>query len=273
MNFLNLTKLNNNYGFYSPGFGANPNSSALKFVPKDFYVNIKGYGKNEKWADVIIKTADMGASLIRRGTSAENVLKIITCGVIKANKLDFSITKMENTGILRVNRADWKSQLTDAFTCFTHNRYESYADRLIATREKPLLAPNPKLAMTRPNEKYPELEHGNPLYINKSLDYVIKLYNKLFPKFTEKEIKSKDLRTVNSTIAEIRWVLAHATPWMRGSDAISNVFIRAIYKALGIKTFPLAKGISLDLEAYCTDLKDYKKNFITYFQKAPEIVD
>ncbi len=66
---------------------------------------------------------------------------------------------------------------------------------------------------------------------------------------------------INETIAEIRWIMAHATPWSRGSDAISNVFMRAMYKAIGIKSYPLQKGVSLDLEAYCTELEDYKSGF------------
>lgn len=254
-------------------FKANLNSPLLKFAAKDFYVNIRGYGKNKDWADIVIKTADTGANLIHRGTSAENVLKIITSGVIRANRTETSLDKMANTGVLRVDRANWKSQIASAFTCFTIERYKSYADRLIAVRQFPLKSPKPNLAMTRPDEKYPELEHGEPLYINSSLDYIFKLYQKLFPKFITKDVKPQDLNKINSTVAEIRWVLAHATPWMRGSDAISNVFIRSIYKALGIKTYPLAKGVSLDLEAYCTELKDYKLKFPTYFKSPPELVE
>ena len=77
---------------------------------------------------------------------------------------------------------------------------------------------------------------------------------------------------INSTISEIRWVLAHTTPWLRGSDAISNVFMRAMYKALGIKTFPTKQGVSLDMEAFCTTKEDYIKSFTTYFEKPPVII-
>ena len=47
--------------------------------------------------------------------------------------------------------------------------------------------------------------------------------------------------------------------------------MRALYKSMGIKTHPSKKGVSFDLQAYCTNLADYKKDFTTYFQKAPEI--
>lgn len=36
--------------------------------------------------------------------------------------------------------------------------------------------------------------------------------------------------------------------------------MRAMYKSVGVKSYPLAKGVSLDMEAYCTNLADYKKN-------------
>ena len=85
--------------------------------------------------------------------------------------------------------------------------------------------------------------------------------------------RQSQLDDVNNDIAEIRWIMAHATPWERGSDAISNVFMRVMYKSLGIKSHPLKKGISLDMEAYCTELGDYKKRFPEFFEKPPEIVE
>ena len=88
-----------------------------------------------------------------------------------------------------------------------------------------------------------------------------------------KEIKEENLSDFNSLIAEIRWILAHSTPWERGSDAISNTFIRSIYKAAGVKAYPLKKGVSLDLEAYCTDLEEYKSKFPQYFAKPPKIIN
>ena len=49
--------------------------------------------------------------------------------------------------------------------------------------------------------------------------------------------------------------------------------MRAMYKAVGIKTYPPAEGVSFDLEAYCTDLDEYKRKFPTYFEKPPEVVE
>lgn len=264
-----ITIMQNN----SISFQANLNSPKLKFTAKDFYVNIKGYGKNKDWAKSIIETADATSIAIRKGSSPENILKNVADGVRKANKWEPCMNKVLNTAILRTERQNWEYEITNSYTYFNAGPYKTYADRLIAVRDNPLTRPIKKIAMTRPLQDTPELFHGEPQYINKSLEHVFKICKHLFSKFTNKDITEKDLQNINSHIAEIRWILAHATPWKRGSDAISNVFIRAIYKAFSIKTYPLEKGITLDLEAYCTELKQYKKIFTKYFKKPPAIIE
>lgn len=102
-------------------------------------------------------------------------------------------------------------------------------------------------------------------------DYVGKLYKNL-TKYVKIDVKPEHLEYINNNVAEIRWIIAHATPWERGSDSIANEFIRSIYKALGVKATPLKKGISLDLEAYCTNLGKYKKNFPNDFEKSPTVI-
>ena len=126
--------------------------------------------------------------------------------------------------------------------------------------------------MSRPN-KESDIEHGDHTLINNALNYVGYLFNKIMPKFMKGELTSANLDEVNNTIAEMRWILAHATPWLRGSDAISNVLMRAMYKAVGVKTYPPAENISFDLEAYCTELDEYKRKFPTYFEKPPEVIE
>ena len=98
-------------------------------------------------------------------------------------------------------------------------------------------------------------------------------HNALIGKYKPESVKGEDLNDINERIAEIRWILAHLTPWVRGSDAISNIYMRALYKALGVKSYNLAKGTSLDLEAYCTSLDEYKKDFSRYFVRKPIVVE
>ena len=70
----------------SPSFQANFNSPRLRFKKDDFYVRIRGYGKDPNWAREVKNTADMAVKLIRRDTSAENVLKLVSIGVRNANR-------------------------------------------------------------------------------------------------------------------------------------------------------------------------------------------
>lgn len=253
-------------------FGVNLHSPALRYSSKDFYVDIKGYGKNPLWAKKIIKTADTAVEMLRKDTKAEDVIRYIADGVRKANQFCFNKDKRSWTGILRFPRKDWKSDDLELSTPYGGGRYISYKQRLDNIFIHPLESINDKLGMTRPNGES-VLRHGCRGQVNSSLDYVLELCTKIFPKYVHSEIATKDMAEINNVMAELRWILAHSTPWVRGSDAISNVLTRVMYKAIGIKTYPLKPGVSLDMEAYCTNLEKYKENFPEYFTKIPEIID
>lgn len=262
-------------------FQANLNSRKLKFKSADFWVNIRGYGKNRIWAQSVKNTADTAVNLIRKDTSCENVLRFITAGITKANKLTFDLTKREHTGILRAGRVGWKSGSSwDKYDILAtdyslkNSAYKSYELRLDKRIDNPVGKPYPYINLTRPMRGSDTnfLRHGDKNGVNAALDMVVELYKNHIAKYTKIDVQPEHLKDINNNVAEIRWILAHSTPWERGSDSIANVFIRAIYKALGIKATPLAKGVSLDLEAYCTELDRYKKKFPTYFEKPPEVV-
>lgn len=262
-------------------FQANLNSNKLKFKSADFWINIKGYGKNRIWAHSVKNTADTAVNLIRKDTSCENVLRFITAGITKANKFTLDLTKREHTGILRTSREGWRSgsnwnKYDILATNYSHRKsiYKSYELRLDKRIDNPLENPYPYINLTRPvNDSDTHfLRHGDKNSVNAALDTVGELYKNHIAKYTKIDVQPEHLKDINDNVAEIRWILAHSTPWERGSDSIANVFIRAIYKALGIKATPLAKGVSLDLEAYCTELDRYKKKFPTYFEKPPEVI-
>jgi len=261
------------YNQYQTSFKANLNSPKLRYNQKDFFIKIRGYGRNSEWAREVIKVADAAVFELRKKTPVEEVLKLIALGMSSANKIPLDLAKRVRTGILRTKREDWHSvEDTDLRTSYTNNRYKCYEKRLDEVAKNPLDEPSNNIAMSRPG-LFDDIYHLKAEYVNNSLDYVFELCSKIFPKYSKKGVKSKDIDKINNIVAEIRWVMAHATPWLRGSDAISNVFMRAIYKAVGIKAYPPAKGISFDLEAYCTNLEDYKKNFSSYFEKPPIVIE
>ncbi len=263
---------NTDLQYKSPVFKASCNLHRLKFNRDDFFVNIEGYGRNTEWADNVIKIADDASDAIRQKLSPETVLQLIISGIKKANAVLGDLRKGHNTGILRTKREGWDFKVEPAYTRYVNNRYSSYVNRLNDVCTYPLMKTSDEFAISRP-VNYFEIEHGSPGQINNSLNYIFDSFKKIFPKYLLQDVKPENLAEINSTIAEIRWVLAHATPWARGSDAISNVFMRSMYKACGVKTYPLTKGVSLDLEAYCTELPDYIKKFPEYFEKAPEILE
>ena len=265
--------ISNSYNF-QPTFGVNRNSPKLRYSQKDFFIKIRGYGQNRAWADEVIKVADSAVYFFRNKTGPENVLKHIALGMSYANRIPLDIAKRVKTGILRMPRKDWTSvdDYRNLKTCYTTPRYKSYAKRLDMVAKNPLEKPYKDIAMSYP-VLFDDIYHSDAEYVNNSLNIVFELSKKIIPKYIKNEIRTENLDEVNNIVAEIRWLLAHATPWLRGSDAISNVFMRVIYKSIGIKAYPPAKGISFDLEAYCRNLEDYKANFTSFFEKTPKIIE
>lgn len=269
-----------NYNSYNIAFNANPYSRKLKFKKDDFFVKIHGYGRNAAWAGIVKNTADDASNYIRRDWNFENVIKMITIGITKANKELTDAAKRTHTGILRKPREGWQSDSDwrgfELITRYENGRYASYTERLDTTCTKKLNNPFKLIRLSIPvnkpsGEKY--ILHAEPQYIDNAFELISKLFENYKQNYVIKEASPQDIKKINSIIAKIRWILAHATPWERGSDAISNVFIRAMYKAATIKSYPLSKGVSLDLEAYCTNLSDYQKKFVEYFEKPPIVIE
>lgn len=208
------------------------------------------------------------------------VLKNIAHGVSKANQFTLSLAKRKHTGILRQTHpfsddSDWSN-----FPLITHYnipKYRAYEQRFDYTLKHFLKNPYPDISLRTPiiKTEYKEkfLQHGNIQNVVPALNRIKSIYNYISEKYINSTQNNLDISDLNRNIAEIRWIMAHATPWERGSDAISNVFMRALYKACNVKTYPIKEGISLDLEAYCTELKDYKKKFGDYFDKPPHFSD
>ena len=57
-NISNTSQKKQNNSTNKINFTANPNSTILQFNPKDFFINIKGYGKDIKWAEKVIQITD-----------------------------------------------------------------------------------------------------------------------------------------------------------------------------------------------------------------------
>ena len=163
-----------------PTFEANLKSPKLKFDRSDFFIKIKGYGKNEAWADEVIEVADSASRMIQKNASAERTLRAITLGVSEANRKTDDPSKRLKSGILRTMRLDWfGGDDKDVYTPYENSHYKVYKDRLDAVAAKPLKKINDDIGMSRPY-KLVDIKHGNPEKINSSLDYVFSMFKRQF---------------------------------------------------------------------------------------------
>jgi hypothetical protein len=70
------------------------------------------------------------------------------------------------------------------------------------------------------------------------------------------------------TVAEIHRRFAQIMPYGRWSAAIWDMLSKALFDYLWVKVSPYKEWISPDLEAYVYDLKNFKKNYHTFFSIA-----
>jgi len=273
----------NNYKKHQ-SFGVNYTSPELSYQLKDFFINIQGYGTNYTWASRVKQYTNQAVTMIRNNAQFEDVLHHIAQSARQANSIlgEGDKEKIRYTGILRCKRDGWEElkdvENTELYTPYGFagsKKYYSYTMRLNKIAKKPLQKPFDKISLSTTTSSSTGIKnyisHGESDYINSALFYTEKIYNDIQKNYIKKEVKEHDLNKVNNKMARMRWILAHSTPWARGSDLISNMLMRAMYKAMGIKLYPTAPNISLDLEAYCTPMEQYMKNFPSYFEHPPII--
>ncbi len=240
--------------------------------PENFFINIDGYGKNVDWAKSMQKTTDYASTLIKKGKSLDEVLDAISNDT---RQLDLT-TLTDPTKIITSGISREQISRSGAYTPYSNRPYNLYKDRFDKIiwkdeRNGGLHNPYPDIELTRigSNSDGPCMMH--PPYHKEALEHVDNIYKEIQDKYMGKKLTQKDLQEINEKIAEMHWILAHSMPWARGSDCIANAFVKSVYEALGIKTYPPAKNISFDLEAFCTELSDYKKRYAGYYSKPPEI--
>ena len=217
--------------------------------------------------------------------------------------------KARSYGILRCEKDGYLVDGTyanyGAITPFNNGgNYDAYTSRF-TLRFAPNELRNPfpgEIELTRlaPNEKYPikperynpnnpkhvkivdgngvtryyeitdAMIHPDGKYAGRALEMVEARHDKLLKQFQGKKITAADMDIINESIGEIHWILAHSMPWGRGSDAIANSYVKALYQSLGIRTSEPAPKISFDLQAFCTELEDYKKIYKDLYAVPPE---
>lgn len=225
-------------------------------------LNEQRYGKNFSWAKNINKVAEQGYQAILDGKSASEVLEVIAKG--------YGGDGREGSGVLRTEETFFRTPY-DKFECYTE-----YYDRLsevLNTR----VSPYDDISLTYMCATSGDgglMVHG--CSIDACFKHVDELHSELKPLIDKVQSGSKlteaEIQKAHDKIAEIYFLLANTTPYERGSNGISDVYMRSLYKSLNIEMSAMKHGVSLDLEAFCVNLDDYKKNWLSFFENEPTVI-
>ena len=261
--------------------------SNIKQKPENFFIKIYGYGRNMDWARYMAESCNYAALMIKNNAKFEDVMDLISKDVSNCSFLnihsDIDFEKALNAGVLRTDDGISTCLATPFDT--SGEKYGAYGKRYIEKAMKASKNTVAKEFSVKIPEQYPDFvptkiycdlgKSGGKLVhrvkgVKSSLKYSREIYNDITENYLGKKLTKKDLKEINKKIATMHWLLAHSVPYLRGSDAIVNVFVKSLYCALGIELSGPREGISFDLEAFCTDLKDYVKEYPKLYESEPK---
>ena len=237
------------------------------------------YGKNIQWASKMNDISNGAEYLIKNGKEFDDVLGYIAReyrGYDTATSLETNHSQ-RNDRRLASGKYRGDDNPDDNFvTPFDGtDSYSEYFTRLIKVKS-PRKPPYDDMTLTQ-IEYYPQYDknfgrmiHPENKYVEPALNHVRERYQELQP-FIDKvksgqQLSKQDVKLANEKIAEIYFLMANSMPYERGSNGISDILMRSLYKSLGIEQPALKHGVSLDLEAFCMDLNEYKKKWSSFFE-------
>ena len=234
-----------------------------------YFIKMLHYAQNLKWAKDINNLTYIASTSILENDDFEDILNIIENGVAYASR-DFGMS-------------DWyskKRQYPHTFPILCGARGEEYLNRYklhLKNNDEYKPKANKEYKDANINKITTKSKNGiGEVFIIHDAPREDKINNiELIKKEFEKlrRIENPTSYEINRSCAIIKWLFSQETPYDRGSDAISNVLIRAIQHAYNIKISPLKDGISLDFEAFDTDLDDYIARFPYFFKQLPLKID
>ena len=246
----------------------------------EFFINMEGYKKDTAWASQMEILVYKISEAISLGKDFKSILSQIEMGVRRIN------TKRLNDDN---NSYGEKRTSYHSFDIIQGTRGCEYLARYIKkskTKNVQFIksGKTARAYSAKPNEEYKE---ANVSRIEKIKLYglkepIIEIYQDSIKKgkisnlsLAEKEfnklkgIKNPSVDDVMRSCAIIQWLIAQETPYVKGSDSIANVLTKAIMHANNIFISPVKDGISLDFEAFDTDLDDYIKKYPDFFKVRP----
>ena len=245
-------------------------------------VNERNYGKNIQWAHQMNQISEAAAERIRSNASFDDVIQNIAQDY---RSFDVSTTLDSNVEVSdrRKFSGVYRGYNNDggATTPFDQNgSYSEYYDRFDKMLDdadfKGIKRPKPYEDVELTNFIYCQrgkcMYHPKSATVEPAMNHMRERYNELAPLFEKVKnggtLTDAEKAMANDKIAEIYYLMANVMPWARGSNGISDIFMRSMYKSLGIDQPALKQGVSLDLEAFCVPLEEYKANWKTFFEQA-----
>ena len=241
------------------------------------------YGKDFDWAKSVVAMQNNALDRIKKGESFSSVIE----GLAQDYRdIDLSRgvdeARVQGSGVYRQNYYPDRNPKTPCKKGGQYGVYfERYQELVNSGKELPLPYENaPMTRLERIDSRTIEMVHPKGEYAPHAMKHVEKLHDRLKPIIENvqlgKNLSKTDIDTIQDTIAEIHYCLSHAMPWARGSNGIIDSYMRSLYKAVGLDVPALKENISLDLEAFCTDLDTFKqkwKNWEYFAETAADIDD
>ena len=276
--------------FITQNTNANENIKQLQelFECSKFFsrvpTNERRYGKNFNFAFMAKALCQKAAKSMLDGDSFENVLKLISSGYAKENKINTGIYenryRISKTGVFRgdnlppryegANRCD---NFVGGYGKNTYGyEYAAYVKRLNENLND-RISPYEKFTLTK---KVPGDEHilvfpyheEVPLNM-KIIEKRYEIYKSILKEYKRTGIlKTEQVTQADKIISEIYFLMANTCPYYRGSNGICDILMRSQYAALGINKPHIKYGVGLDLEAFCMNLEEYKLKWNSFFEES-----
>lgn len=237
------------------------------------------YGKNFEFARMMDEVSGKASESISKGKSLKDVLKQIAKGYSKETTINKELThRIGKSGIYRGSHTKpakyikGGGRIDDYVTGYgvygVGDGYSAYIKRLECSLGR--TSPYKDFTLTKIKLPYCLMHHPFHEEVAKNMDIISERY-KIFQDLV-KEYKKTGKLTIeqksqaDDIISEIYYLMANTCPFKRGSNGISDIFMRSQYTALGIDMPHVKSGVGLDLEAFCFELKDYQKNWRAFFE-------
>lgn len=242
------------------------------------------YGKNIQWAHEMNVISESAEFLIKQGKSFDEVMAHVAAmyknydvaKTLDSNQEIDSRRLYSGQGRENIPDNDWaKATGYSAYTSFNKNEgYSEYYERFMKVIDKKRKPPYPDVTLTKIIHDAGGntiMAHPKNSTVSATMAHAQKRYEELGPLIAKvksgKQLTPDEKAMAHEKIAEIYFLTANAMPYARGSNGIADIFMRSLYKELGIDMPALKHNVSLDLEAFCMDLDTYKKKWTSFFEQ------